>query len=331
MMPSPVPGVSFRFIETNGIRMRLAEIGEGPLVLLAHGWPESWYSWRHQMIALAEAGYRVIAPDMRGYGETDKPGPVEAYDIVQLAADVVGVLDALGTERAHLVGHDWGSMVAANTALFHPTRLTSVTLMSVPYTGRSAGPPMTILAARFGDEFFYMLYHNEPGGIAAEYDSDPRSLLSRLYVSPDTPRHAPEVTDPKRAAGGWIPRLGAPMEPPAWLSPDDFDYVVAIFERAGFRGGVNYYRNVDRNWELTEPYADAIEVPVAFIAGERDGVIGEATAEALRARMTPVVSDLRDVVLIADVGHWVQQEAPDQTTKALIDFIASFGAEDPHV
>ncbi len=325
MEPSPVDGVTFRFIETNGIRMRIAEAGEGPLVVLAHGWPESWYSWRHQLTALAAAGFHAVAPDMRGYGGTDKPDAVEAYDITELAGDVVGILDALGAERAHLVGHDWGSIAAANTALFRPERLESLTLMSVPYTGRPDRPPLQIFTELFGDDFFYILYHNEPGGIAeAEYDADPRGLLSRMYLSPDSPRHEPEVTDPKRAAGGWIPRLGAPKELPAWLTAADLDHIVATFERSGFRGGVNYYRNFDRNWELTESFAGAaIQVPTAFIAGAQDMVIGGADESALRATMGSTVADLRDIVLIPEVGHWVQQEAPEETSEALLAFVRS--------
>ena len=278
------------------------------------------------MTALAAAGYRAVAPDMRGYGETDKPEPVEAYDIAQLAADMVGVVDSLGVDRVHLIGHDWGAMVAANTALFHPERLTSLTLMSVPYTGRAPAQPSLVLADLFGDDFFYILYHNEPGGIAeAEYDADPRGLLSRLYLSPDSPRHEPEVTDPKRAAGGFIPRIGAAKGLPSWLSQDDLDYIVDHFERSGFRGGVNYYRNFDRNWEITEPFTDAtIDVPTIFIAGVHDAVIGGATAEALDQNMSSSISDLRRVVLIADTGHWVQQEAPEQTNAALLDFLGSF-------
>lgn len=325
MEASSIDGVSFRFIETNGIRMRLAEAGEGPLVILAHGWPESWYAWRHQLTALGGAGYHVVAPDMRGYGETDKPEPVEAYDIVELAADMVGIIDALGEETAHLVGHDWGSMVAGGTATMHPERLRSLTLMSVPHGGRPEAPPLTAMRELFGDNFFYITYHNEPGGVAeAEYDADPRGLLSRLYLSPDSPREEPEVTDPLRSAGGFIPRIGAAKGLPPWLSQADLDYVVAMFEKSGFRGGVNYYRNFDRNWDRTADFADtAIDTPTLFIAGERDMVIGGATADQLRERMSGSVTDLRDVVLIPGAGHWENQEQPEQVNEALLQFLGS--------
>ena len=320
---APVAGVSFRFIEANGLRMRIAEMGQGPLVLMAHGWPESWYSWRHQFAALANAGYRVVAPDMRGYGETDAPANVNDYDIVQLAGDMVGVLDALNEETAIMVGHDWGSIVAWNTVLMHPQRFTALIAMSVPYGGRAPRSPLENWRDTFGDNFYYILYHNEPGGVAeAEYDADPRGLLSRLYLSPNSPREAPEITDRERSAGGWIGRLGAPRGLPDWLTREDLDYVVSQFENAGFRGGVNYYRNFGRNWEIT-PHLDGVkvQVPTLFIAGERDVVIGGATQAALTDSMSRVVEDLRGVVLFPDIGHWVQQEAPEQTNAAMLEFL----------
>ena len=322
--PSPVDGITFRFIESNGIRMRIAEAGDsGPLILFAHGWPESWYNWRHQMTYFADAGYRVVAPDMRGYGETDKPDNVDDYDIVHLAGDMVGVLDALGEETAIMVGHDWGAIVAWNAVLMHPERFNALIAMSVPYGGRGPQSPMVGWQKTFGDNFFYILYHNEAGGVAeAEYDSDPRGILSRLYLSPSSPREAPTITDRARSAGGWIGRLGAPTGLPDWLSQEDLDYVVGQFESAGFRGGVNYYRNFHRNWEITEHLAETkIEVPTLFIAGEQDTVIAGASQEQLTSAMSRVATDLRGVVLIPEIGHWVQQEAPEETNAAMHEFL----------
>ena len=323
---SPVPGVSFRMIETNGISMRIAVAGDsGPLILMAHGWPESWYNWRHQITFFANAGYRVVAPDMRGYGQTDAPDAVSAYDIVTLADDMVGILDVLGEEKAIMVGHDWGSIVAWNTVLMHPTRFTALIAMSVPYGGRPAQSPMVAWADTFKDNFYYILYHNEAGGVAeAEYDSNPLGLLSRLYLSPNSPREAPAITDPKRSAGGWIGRLGAPKGLPDWLSSKDLDYVVSQFEHAGFRGGINYYRNFQRNWEITEHLQNTkITVPTLFIAGTKDVVIAGASEGQLNGAMSRVVEDFRGVVLIPEIGHWVQQEAPDATNSAMFDFLQS--------
>ena len=321
---SPVDGVTLRYIEVNDITMRIAEAGDdGPLVLLAHGWPESWYSWRHQLKYLSELGYRVVAPDMRGYGGTDAPLAVDDYNIENIAADMVGILDHLGEERAVMVGHDWGAIVAWQTVQFYPNRFDGLIAMSVPFAGRQERSPMVEWRETFGDNFYYILYHNEPNGVAErEYDSNPRELLSRLYLSPRSPRESPAITDPRASAGGWIGRLGAPKSLPSWLSAFDLNYFVGEFERAGFRGGVNYYRNFHRNWELTESLKNAhIGIPTLFIAGERDVVIGGASEARLQGAMSRVVNDLRGVILVPEVGHWVQQEAPDVVNQAMSDFL----------
>jgi pimeloyl-ACP methyl ester carboxylesterase len=319
---------TLRMIESNGIKMRIAEMGKGPLVILVHGWPESWYSWRHQLKGLADAGYHAVAPDMRGYGKTDKPDAVEAYDIHQVTADIVGIVDAIGKETgektAMLVGHDWGAIVGWHCMLLHPTRFTSYVAMSVPYNGR--GPMSTVegLKRTMGDNFFYILYFQEPGVAEKEFDADPRGILSRLYLSPDSPRDPPTITDPKRAAGGMIGRSGAPKGLPSWLSQADLDYYVNEFKAAGFRGGINYYRNFHRNWETTPQLTGAkIDAPVLFIAGEKDSVIRGASAEALTTSMKRTVNDLRGVTLIPNTGHWVQQERPEETNKAMIEFLNS--------
>ena len=315
---------NMRFIQTNGISMRIAEMGSGPLVVLLHGWPESWYSWRHQLPALAGAGFHVVAPDMRGFGRTDAPKAVEDYDIRTLTADITGLLDALGEKSAVLVGHDWGAVVAWVCLLLHPDRFRGVVAMSVPYRGRPSESPIEIMKKAYGDNFFYMLYFQEPGVAETEFDADPRGILSRLYVSPNAPREAPAVTDPKRVAGGWIPRLGAPKGEQSWLTQADLDYFVGEFKHAGFRGGINYYRNIQRNWETTPQLASAhIAQPVLFLAGEKDVVIRGATAEQLTAMMRQFVRDLRGVTLYPGVGHWVQQERPDDVNKAVIEFLKS--------
>jgi len=311
-----------RMIESNGINMRIAEMGEGPLVILVHGWPESWYSWRHQIKGLAEAGYHVVAPDMRGYGKTDKPKDVEDYDIKHLAGDVAGIVDAMGEETAVLVGHDWGSIVTWNSMLLYPEKFTALAALSVPYSGRAARSPIDGMRSVFKDNFYYILYFQEWNVAEREFDADPHGLLSRLYTSPDTPREAPSITDPKRGAGGWIPRRGAPKELPAWLTQEDLDYYVSEFTEAGFRGGINYYRNFHRNWEITPELSGVqITAPVVFLAGEKDVVIRGATAEQLKKRMAPLVPNLQDVTLIPNMGHWVQQEAPEEINTLLIDFL----------
>lgn len=319
----PVPGAQFESIETNGIRMRVVTAGSsGPLVLLAHGWPESWYNWRHQIPFLVEHGYRVVVPDMRGYGQSDKPDAVKDYDIKTLCGDMAGIVDAMGEEQAILVGHDWGAIVAWHTVLFHPQKFKALIAMSVPYAGRPSKSLLKTYQQRFGEDFFYMLYHNEAGGIAEkEYDADPRGIISRLYLSPDSPREVPEVTDKHRSAGGWIPRLGAAKELPDWLSEEDLNYVVDQFAQSGFRGGINYYRNFERNWELTENLDPNVSVPTLFIAGEKDMVINGAGLDQLTTAIGRVVPDLRGVELFPDIGHWVQQEAPTETNAAMLKFL----------
>lgn len=313
---------NLRDVQVNGVRLRIAEMGKGPLVLLVHGWPESWYSWRHQMPALAAAGYRVVAPDMRGYGGSDKPEAVESYDIHHVTGDLVALVDALGERSAILVGHDWGAIVTWNAMLLHPQRFTALIAMSVPYGGRGSRSIVETLRAVHGENFNYILYFQEPGVAEREFDADPRAILSRLYLSPGSPREAPVVKDPKRAAGGWIPRMGEPKGLPSWLTQQDLDYYVTEFKRAGFRGGINYYRNFQRNWDTTPQLGEAkVAAPVLFIAGDKDVVIRGASAQALEASMKSAVPGLRGVKLIPDTGHWVQQERPTETNAAMIEFL----------
>lgn len=327
--PSPVAGIRLKRVKSNGITMRVAEAGpeSGRLIILVHGWPESWYSWRHQIPVLAAAGYHVLAPDMRGYGGSDCPEPVEAYDIHQVTADLVGLVDSTGKENAILVGHDWGAIVCWNSLLLHPARFSALAAMSVPYNGRGPTSPLQSMRAGYGENFYYILYFQEPGVAEAEFDADPRGVLSRLYISPDTPRETPPVTDPKRSAGnnaGYIPRRGAPLEMPAWLNERDLDYFVEQFRRSGFRGGINYYRNFHRNWETTPQLSGAkFTQPVTFIAGASDTVIRGATAEGLTASLGRTVTDLRGVTLFPGIGHWVQQESPTETNAALMAFLSS--------
>ena len=321
---------TLRIIEANGIKVRIAEMGKGPLVLFLHGFPESWYSWRHQLPALAKAGYHAVAPDLRGYGKSDKPAAVEDYDIRHMAADAVGILDALGEKTAVLVGHDWGSIIAWDTIMLYPDRFTALVPMSVPYGGRPSVSPLETMKQRVGDNFFYITYFQEPGVAEAEFDKEPREFLSRIYpavaanLSPESPRDPPEITDPKRSAGGWIRRLPKAKELPPWLTQKDLDYYVAEFTHAGFRGSINLYRNWHRNWEITPELRDrTISQPVHFIAGSQDGVIGRANEEQLRASMGRVATDLRGVTLIPGAGHWVQQEKAAETNAALLAFLAS--------
>ncbi|MCZ6465320.1 MAG: alpha/beta hydrolase, partial [Proteobacteria bacterium] len=265
-----------RKLTCNGISMHVAEAGEGPLVLLCHGWPESWYSWRHQLPALAEAGFHVVAPDMRGYGQTDCPESIDDFSIFHLVGDVVGLTEALGggNREATIVGHDWGALVAWSAALLRPDRFPSVVGMSVPYIPRMPMRPTEMMKAMAGDRFVYILYFQEPGVAEAEFEADPRRTLRMLL-------HTASGSAPERSWNPDLPRtarfLDAMVDPeklPDWLSEADLDFYVSEFERTGFRGGLNWYRNLDRNWELTAPWAGAsLASRALFVAGALDPVM----------------------------------------------------------
>jgi len=317
-------GAQVRYVDSNGIQLRMVEAGAGPLVVLVHGWPESWYSWRYQIAALAEAGYHAVAPDMRGYGGSTRPESIEDYNIIELTADVAGIVTALGEEHAVVVGHDWGAPIAWNSALLYPDVFTAVVGLSVMYGGRSQTRPNRPLRQDPDDEFFYTSYFQEPGVAEAEFDADPRGLISRLFTSrsPGTPTEPPEVTDTRASAGGWIKRLGEPIHLPYWFSEEDLDYYVSEFRNAGFRGGINYYRNAALSWDLTPQLAGKkISQPALFLAGELDIVNRGATREQLMARGAPHFEDLRDVILQPGIGHRNQQQAPEDTNRILIEFL----------
>jgi pimeloyl-ACP methyl ester carboxylesterase len=313
---------ALRMANANGIRLRYAEAGSGPLVLLCHGFPESWYSWRHQLPALAQAGYRVVAPDGRGYGGSDAPWPVEQYTIMHLVGDLVGLLDALGEQRAVIVGHDWGAIVAWNAALLRPDRFYAVAALSVPYTPRGDIRPLDAFARAAGGRFHYILYFQQQGRAEAELGRDTRrTLRSVLYSASGDPPLEERYRGDLPATAGWLDALTDPPCLPSWLSEADLDYFTAEFERAGWRGPLNWYRNFDRNWELLAPWRNApVTVPALFIAGKEDGVI--RMAGGALAAMPRTVPNLRDTILLDGCGHWTQQERPAEVNRALLDFLA---------
>jgi pimeloyl-ACP methyl ester carboxylesterase len=298
--------------------MHIAEAGQGPLVLLLHGFPELWYSWRHQLPALAAAGYHAVAPDVRGYGETDAPPEVESYTMRHHTADAVGVLDALGEETAVVVGHDWGAPIAWNCALLYPARFPAVVACSVPYMPRGQAPPIQQMKQVFGDNFFYILYFQEPGVAEAELEADVRRWLRLLLcnASGDAPRGAalPQKTKEAKLLDG----VQEPERLPPWLTEADLDYFTGEFERTGFRGGLNRYRNMDRDWEDLPQLAGAkVQQPALFITGDRDLVLSFSSAEAMKAN----VPNLREAVTLGGCGHWTQQERPAEVNAALIEFL----------
>jgi pimeloyl-ACP methyl ester carboxylesterase len=312
--------VRHRTIPANGIDVHVAEAGEGPLVLMCHGWPELWYSWRHQLAALADAGFRAVAPDMRGFGQTTAPDDAAAYTILHNVGDMVALVAALGETRALIVGHDWGAPVAWHAALMRPDIFPAVVAMSVPHRRRGALPPLDTLR-KAGKADYYYLYFQEQAA-EDEFARDVRYTLSRvLYIgSGDTPRDDKMSMYVDRTKGFLgAPRGAVPMPP--WLSKADIEVFAAEYTRTGFRGGLNWYRNIDRNWELTAPWQAAkIMQPALFIAGTHDAVITGSMGQRALDEMDGVVPNLQRKILLDGAGHWIQQERPAEVNAALIEF-----------
>jgi pimeloyl-ACP methyl ester carboxylesterase len=329
-------GITHSYLQAGDLRMHIAEAGSGPLVLLLHGFPECWYSWRHQLVALADAGYHAVAPDQRGYCRTGPPQPgagepgagepgagepgagepdAGEYTILHLTGDVIALMDALGEERAVVAGHDWGAPVAWHAALFRPDRVRGVIGMSVPYRPRGSSAPIAALRSLLGDGF-YMVYFQQPGTADAELGRDPAQTFRKMLysLSGDAPGNIALIP----AGGGLLDTLAEPPRLPGWLGQDDIDTFVSEYATAGFTGPLNWYRNIDRNWELTGAWQHAlIRVPALFIAGDRDPVLGFASADGLAA----VIPQLTGSVMLPGCGHWTQQERPAEVSAAMIGFL----------
>jgi pimeloyl-ACP methyl ester carboxylesterase len=313
-----------RIVEANGLRIHLVEEGEGPMVLFVHGFPESWYSWRHQLPAVAAAGFRAVAIDVRGYGRSSKPAAVEDYRMLKHVADNVGVVHALGGEHAVIVGHDWGAPIAANSALLRPDVFTGVALLSVPYSPRGDTRPTDAFRFRGGDEEFYISYFQQPGRAEAEIEADVRGWLLGFYYSASgaaPPMEGPGTITTVKAGGQMRDRFTIPDELPAWLTQDDLDFYVGEFERSGFRGALNRYRNVDRDWEDLAAFThQPITVPSLFIGGERDGPTRWGSGAI--ARFDVNLPALTGSHILPGCGHWVQQERASEVNTLLVDFLS---------
>jgi len=307
-------------IETNGIQMHFVEQGQGPLVMLCHGFPESWYSWRHQLQALASAGFRAVAPDMRGYGQSERPEEIDKYTLLHLVGDMVGLLDALGEPQAVIVGHDWGAPVAWHAALLRPDRFRGVVGLSVPFRPRLPVRPTSAMP-QTSDAYFYQLYFQKPGLAESEAERDPRTTIRTiLYTLSGEGSGGAFVMVPRN--GGVLSRLTNPEKLPVWITEQDIDFYAGEFKRTGFRGGLNWYRNIDLNWELLAPYAGSqVTVPALYIAGNRDLVVSFKGMDQLLANLTKFVPKLRKQIMLQDCGHWTQQERPQEVNEALIGFL----------
>ena len=320
----PESPIQHRFVSSNGINLHVAEAGTGPLVILLHGFPESWYSWRHQLGALAGAGYHAVAPDLRGYGQTSRPDAIDQYTIFHLVGDVIGLIDALGEGPAVVVGHDWGAPVAWHSALFRPDRVRGVVGLSVPYRPRGSRPPLSVFRAAFG-EGFYQIYFQQPGVAEAALERDVRkSVGGTMYgVSGDNPRIPNMIVDPTR---GFLGEIDVPERLPEWLTDADLDFYTAEFSRTGYAGGLDWYRNIDRNWELTAPWQDAVvTTPALYVVGDRDIVYNFPRAKEATASLSKIVPNLTRTIILEGCGHWTQQERPDEVNQALIEFLGGRG------
>jgi pimeloyl-ACP methyl ester carboxylesterase len=316
--PPAVAGATRRTVAHDGVELSVLDAGEGTPVILAHGFPELAYSWRHQLAALAAGGCRVLAADGRGYGRTTAPTPVEDYDVEHLQGDLLALLDDIGEERGVFVGHDWGAIVVWNLALAHPERVAGVVGMSVPFVPRGEQPPVQVMRQIFADAFFYMTYFQEPGVADAELGADPARTMRRMLAGATTEGASLDPSFFAADGRGFIERMPEPEALPGWLSADELDTYVGEFTRTGFTGGINWYRNLDRNWELTAHLAgEKIVVPSLFVGGSHDPVLMMTPPATMDGWVTDHCGD----VLVEGAGHWVQQEKPDEVNAALLGFI----------
>jgi pimeloyl-ACP methyl ester carboxylesterase len=324
--------VTHRSVETNGIRMHVAEQGQGPAVLLCHGFPELWYSWRHQLKELAAAGFRAVAPDMRGYGQTDRPKATDRYTLLHLVGDMVGLLDAMDEETAVIAGHDWGALVAWHTALLRPDRFRGVIGLSVPFIARSQAYPSSSFPET-EDAVFYQSYFQSPGVAEADFERDVHvSVRSVLYGAsgdaPPAPINAEGHVFMVPRKGGLVANWVNPPSLPPWLTEADVDIYVDQFKRTGYRGGLNWYRNIDRNWELLAPFSGLkITVPALLIAGDRDLVLAFRGMDQVMSNLRNDVPKLHKTLILPGCGHWTQQERPQEVNEAMIEFLTLLDPE----
>ncbi|KAL5701327.1 hypothetical protein ACHQM5_026674 [Ranunculus cassubicifolius] len=312
--------IKHRIVEVNEIKMHIAEKGEGPVVLLLHGFPELWYSWRHQIISLASQGYKAVAPDMRGYGDTDAPTSFHSYSSLHIVGDLIALIDLLGVDQVFVVGHDWGANMAWHLCMFRPDRVKALVNLSVPFFPRDPMMKPTVALRHFFSDDFYICRFQEPGEMEAEcaragIDRVIRKLLT-LFSDSGTP------LIPKETGFGV-----EPITLPSWLSEEDVNYFVRNFEKSGFTGGFNYYRAMDLTWELTAPWTNAqIKVPAKFVVGDLDATYNFPTQKEYihSDSFKENVPLLQELVVMEGIAHFIQQECPDEISKHILDFIQKF-------
>lgn len=319
-----------RTVETRTIRMNVLEQGEGPLVLFCHGFPETSHAWRHQLRALAGAGFCAVAPDMRGYGETECPTAVDEYTVFHLVGDMVALLDALEAETAVIAGNDWGATVAWHAALMRPDRFRGVAAMSVPMMAQPPMPPTRIFP-QTDEAQHYTLYFQEPGVAEVELERDIGETLRKILfaASGEAGDRQAGVRTPNpfgmvSRRDGLLAPLPDPHEMPGWFTAADLDAYMKAFTASGWRGGLNYYRNLDRNWQLQAALAGAkVNVPALFMAGERDTGLSIPGMREIIEAMPALVPGLTEKIIVPGSGHWLPQERPDVVNDALVRFARS--------
>jgi pimeloyl-ACP methyl ester carboxylesterase len=316
-------------VEVAGLRIHIVEHGTGPLVLLCHGFPETWHSWRHQIPVLAAAGYRVVAPDLRGYGGTSAPRDVGEYIMPKLVGDITGLMDALGEKTAVIVGHDFGAALAWHASLLAPNRFTGVAALSVPYHQRGPVPPTVAIKRAVGDTFHYMLYFQQPGVAERELEAALPKFLRAIYYTASAdaaPRMSELFMRPRPTT--MLDSLLEPTQLPSWLTEAEFQHTVDQFARTGLTGPLNWYRNIDANWERMKAFEGAVvKHPTLFMAGAMDPVLLGSRESVERLPVT--VPGLRKKVLVPGCGHWIQQECPADVNRELLEFLQTLFPKNP--
>jgi pimeloyl-ACP methyl ester carboxylesterase len=314
--------VNFANLRNGSIDLNVAIAGDGPLIVCVHGFPELWYSWRHQMQYFAGRGYCVAALDVRGYGKSSKPHEVAAYTLRNIASDVAAVVDQLGNGKAILFGHDWGAPIVWQTSLLYPDKVTAVAGLSVPFFPRGAAPFLDIMKMVYKDRFFYQVYFQQEGVAEAELEHDVRDSLRKMYFAASGDAPLNKWLEQKPASAKLLDGLVDPDPYPAWMSEKDLKVYVDAFRESGFRGPINRYRAQTLDFtDLAELGGKTIVQPSCFIAGERDLVRSFVPGTDLYAAPGAACADFRGATMLPGIGHWVQQEAPSETNAALENFL----------
>ncbi|KAI4323898.1 hypothetical protein L6164_023472 [Bauhinia variegata] len=316
-------GIAHRTVEVNGIKMHIAEKGEGPVVLFLHGFPELWYSWRHQILALSSHGYRAVAPDLRGFGDTEAPASVSSYTYFDIVGDLVALIDTLGVDQVFLVAHDWGALIGWHLCLFRPDKVKAYVCLSVPFLRRN--PQIRTVdgfRALYGDDY-YICRFQKPGEIEAQMAKVGTTYVLKNFLT--TRKTGPPIFPKGEYGTAFNPDFTKTL--PSWLSEQDLAYFAAKFEKTGFTGGLNYYRNLNRNWELTAPWTGAqVTVPVRFITGDLDMVYTSLSLKEYihGGEFKKDVPNLEEVIIQKGVAHFNNQEAPEEINNYILNFIKKF-------